>query len=302
MRPFVYRRYLDYGVFESLREMKALIEREVERRELADHVKLGPGGIREIEFIVQAFQLIRGGRLRQLQTPSLLAVLPCSTATSCCRREVVADLMAAYAFLRRLENRLQMLDDAQAHRLPKDDATRARIALAMGAADWAALLAQLNAHRAAVAKHFKAVVLSGGAGCRIGAAVKVDLGRFWDTQAEEAALARCAGARRVRANPAKRRACCSSCALQRSCAGSMSRAASACRRCCRCWWPTSPPEAPRRCPCCAACCKVVEAIGQRSVYFALLQESGAARRRLVELCGARRFPRGPDRHASAAAR
>ena len=70
--PFVYRRYLDYGVFESLREMKALIEREVERRELADHVKLGPGGIREIEFIVQALQLTRGGRDRRLQTPSLL--------------------------------------------------------------------------------------------------------------------------------------------------------------------------------------------------------------------------------------
>ena len=70
--PFVYRRYLDYGVFESLREMKALIEREVERRELAGHIKLGPGGIREIEFIVQAFQLIRGGRERRLQTTSLL--------------------------------------------------------------------------------------------------------------------------------------------------------------------------------------------------------------------------------------
>ena len=75
MRPFVYRRYLDYGVFESLREMKALIEREVERRELADHVKLGPGGIREIEFIVQALQLMRGGQDRRLQTPSLLAAL-----------------------------------------------------------------------------------------------------------------------------------------------------------------------------------------------------------------------------------
>ena len=72
VRPFVYRRYLDYGVFESLREMKALIEREIERRELADHVKLGPGGIREIEFIVQALQLTRGGRDRRLQTPSLL--------------------------------------------------------------------------------------------------------------------------------------------------------------------------------------------------------------------------------------
>ena len=75
IRPFVYRRYLDFGVFESLREMKALIAREVERRELADHVKLGPGGIREIEFIVQSFQLIRGGRDRRLQTPSLLRAL-----------------------------------------------------------------------------------------------------------------------------------------------------------------------------------------------------------------------------------
>ncbi|HEX6637299.1 MAG TPA: hypothetical protein VF033_06560, partial [Steroidobacteraceae bacterium] len=76
VRPFVYRRYLDFGVFESLREMKALIEKEVARRELAEHVKLGPGGIREIEFIVQSFQLIRGGQDRRIQTPSLLAVLP----------------------------------------------------------------------------------------------------------------------------------------------------------------------------------------------------------------------------------
>ena len=76
MRPFVYRRYLDFGVFEALREMKALIEKEVARRDLAEHVKLGPGGIREIEFIVQAFQLIRGGQDRRMQTQSLLAVLP----------------------------------------------------------------------------------------------------------------------------------------------------------------------------------------------------------------------------------
>src|SRR5262249_44210748 len=75
IRPFVYRRYLDYGVFESLREMKSLIEREVTRRQLADHIKLGPGGIREIEFVVQALQLTRGGRDRLLQTPSLLAAL-----------------------------------------------------------------------------------------------------------------------------------------------------------------------------------------------------------------------------------
>ena len=76
MRPFVFRRYLDFGVFESLREMKAMIAREVERRELQDNIKLGPGGIREIEFIVQAQQLIRGGTEPRLQQPSLLAVLP----------------------------------------------------------------------------------------------------------------------------------------------------------------------------------------------------------------------------------
>src|SRR4029077_17124521 len=101
VRPFVYRRYLDYGVFESLREMKALIEREVERRELADHVKLGPGGIREIEFIVQAFQLIRGGRDKRLRTQSLLAALAVLDGARMLPAVVAAELRAAYVFLRR---------------------------------------------------------------------------------------------------------------------------------------------------------------------------------------------------------
>ena len=97
VRPFVYRRYLDFGVFESLREMKALIEREVERRELAEHVKLGPGGIREIEFIVQALQLIRGGRDRRLQTPSLLRALPLLGETRFLPLPAVEELRGAYA-------------------------------------------------------------------------------------------------------------------------------------------------------------------------------------------------------------
>ena len=112
VRPFVYRRYLDYGVFESLREMKALIEREVQRRELADHVKLGPGGIREIEFIVQALQLIRGGRDRRLQTPRCSRRCARLGATRLLPAEAVTELHEAYVFLRRLENRLQMLGDA----------------------------------------------------------------------------------------------------------------------------------------------------------------------------------------------
>jgi glutamate-ammonia-ligase adenylyltransferase len=103
VRPFVYRRYLDYGVFESLREMKVLIEREVERRELADHVKLGPGGIREIEFIVQAFQIIRGGQDRRLQTPSLLAALALLGTWKRLPPGMADELRAAYVFLRRVE-------------------------------------------------------------------------------------------------------------------------------------------------------------------------------------------------------
>ena len=187
VRPFVYRRYLDYGVFESLREMKALIGREIERRELADHVKLGPGGIREIEFIVQALQLTRGGRDRRLQTPSLFAALARLGESRLLPEDAVRELTAAYVFLRRLENRLQMLADAQVHTLPSQPLARERIALAMGAADWSALLLELEAHRSSVSRHFRLVVFS--AEQPDSGAVRIDLGRFWDSQEETAVLA-----------------------------------------------------------------------------------------------------------------
>ena len=157
VRPFVYRRYLDYGVFQSLREMKALIEREVERRELADDIKLGPGGIREIEFIVQAFQLIRGGQDGRLRTPSLLSALPLLEGGKLLPARTVRELGAAYAFLRRLENCLQMLADEQRHRLPADAPTRTRIAIAMRAASWEVLMRELEAHRRCVSDHFRLV-------------------------------------------------------------------------------------------------------------------------------------------------
>ena len=121
LRPFVYRRYLDYSVFESLREMKAMIAREVERRELQDNIKLGPGGIREIEFIVQAFQLIRGGSDRRLQSRELRSVLPLLVGQRFLRREAVAELDAAYRYLRVVENRLQQWNDEQTHQLPEDE-------------------------------------------------------------------------------------------------------------------------------------------------------------------------------------
>jgi glutamate-ammonia-ligase adenylyltransferase len=158
VRPFVFRRYLDFGVFESLREMKQLIEKQVVRRELADHVKLGPGGIREIEFIVQAFQLIRGGQDRRLQNARILEVLPLLAGGRLLSETVVAELQTAYRYLRTLENRLQMLRDEQTHQLPTDPALRVRLARAMGNADWAELLRDLDVQRLRVQRHFNALV------------------------------------------------------------------------------------------------------------------------------------------------
>jgi glutamate-ammonia-ligase adenylyltransferase len=164
VRPFVYRRYLDFGVYESLREMKAMIAREVERRELQDNVKLGPGGIREIEFIVQSQQLIRGGTEPALQTPSLLAALPRLAGAKLLAPATVTELAASYAFLRRVENRLQMANDAQEHDLPADAAGRERLAIAMGFGSWLPFAAALDAHRGRVTAHFDAVVLGRGGG------------------------------------------------------------------------------------------------------------------------------------------
>jgi [glutamine synthetase] adenylyltransferase / [glutamine synthetase]-adenylyl-L-tyrosine phosphorylase len=166
LRPFVYRRYLDYSVFESLREMKGMIAREVERRELQDDVKLGPGGIREIEFIVQAFQLIRGGSDRRLQSRELRSVLPLLVGQRFLRREAVTELEAAYRYLRIVENRLQQWNDEQTHQLPEDEIGRARLALAMGASDWNAMHVELAAHRQRVAQHFAQTVFGPGAAAR----------------------------------------------------------------------------------------------------------------------------------------
>jgi len=165
VRPFVYRRYLDFGVFESLRGMKDMIAREVARRELQDDIKLGPGGIREIEFIAQAHQLIRGGSEPALQTPSLLEVLPRLQGAKLLPAEAVAGLLDAYEFLRRTENRLQMVADQQTHALPADERERQRLAGAMNCADWGEFACLLDAKRRSVTNCFSDV-LFGPAGRR----------------------------------------------------------------------------------------------------------------------------------------
>ncbi|MER2553448.1 MAG: bifunctional [glutamate--ammonia ligase]-adenylyl-L-tyrosine phosphorylase/[glutamate--ammonia-ligase] adenylyltransferase [Thauera sp.] len=156
-RPFVFRKYLDFGAINAMRDLHAQIRREVARRDRVNNVKLGPGGIREIEFIAQVFQLIRGGRDTALQLRPTLKVLALLPERGILAAEAVAELSAAYVFLRRLEHRLQYLDDAQTHDLPASAADQTLVAEAMGFASYDALLAGLDAHRAVVSRHFDSV-------------------------------------------------------------------------------------------------------------------------------------------------
>ena len=160
-RPFVYRRYLDFGAFASMRDLHAQIRREVARRSLVDNIKLGPGGIREIEFIAQVFQLIRGGKEAGLQLHSTRTTLEAIAARHLLPPETVAQLQEAYALLRNLEHRLQYLDDAQTQALPENDADRELIAQAMGASDWAAFKATLDTQRTLVDTQFGKIFSTG---------------------------------------------------------------------------------------------------------------------------------------------
>jgi glutamate-ammonia-ligase adenylyltransferase len=155
--PFVFRKYLDFGAINAMRDLHAQIRREVARKEMATHVKLGPGGIREIEFIAQVFQLIRGGRDATLRSRPTLKVFGLLVERRLLPAESRAELAAAYDFLRRVEHRLQYFEDAQTHLLPVADADCAMLARSMGFADYPAFTAELDAHRAHVSRHFSEV-------------------------------------------------------------------------------------------------------------------------------------------------
>jgi [glutamine synthetase] adenylyltransferase / [glutamine synthetase]-adenylyl-L-tyrosine phosphorylase len=282
VRPFVYRRYLDYGVFESLREMKAMIEREVERRDLAENVKLGPGGIREIEFLAQSLQLIRGGREPWLRTASLLKVLPLLDRSRLLPPGAADELRAAYDFLRLIENRLQERADQQTHVLPVTQAARDSLAQAMSLAGWDTLRTTLDAHRDRVSRHFHSVVF--GATARDAAhGIAVDL-ESPEQGADARALAESLTKLGWSGDPAP--------AAQRLAQlredGFVRRLDAAGRRRLQALLPqllTLIARVPEPAASLERVLKIIEAIGKRSAYYSLLNERADARARLVEICG-----------------
>ena len=157
LRPFVFRKYLDYGAFASMRDLKVQIQRDVNKRDMHDNIKLGRGGIREIEFIAQVFQLIRGGQDESLQIRPTLSVLALLREKNLLFAGTVEELSAAYVFLRDLEHRLQYAEDQQTQTLPTNDEGKARLALAMNCESWDALHAKIEAHRQIVDTHFSEV-------------------------------------------------------------------------------------------------------------------------------------------------
>jgi glutamate-ammonia-ligase adenylyltransferase len=279
VRPFVYRRYLDFGVFESLRNMKALIVREVSRRDLEHHLKLGKGGIREIEFIVQSMQLVRGGSDRRLQNAALLEVLPLLAGSKLISGDDIAKLTEAYLILRKAENALQMMRDEQTHTLPEGSLDRARLAMIMGFKDWDETNAMLDATLEKVAEQFEALLF----GTPDAKHRHDDIGAVWldadDTKIEEelansgfppaeiAAVAAILEAFRQAANYRRldeaghRRL---QVILARLLKSAVAHAA--------------PAIVVQR------VLRVLEAIGSRASYLALLKEQPAALDRLIEIC------------------
>ena len=157
LRPFVYRRYIDFGTLQSLRSLKVVMEQEVARKGMEHSVKHGPGGIREVEFTGQAFQMVRGGRTPALRYRRLLTVLARLGELDLLPAHAVESLSSAYRFLRAVEHRLQQVDDRQVHMLPLDEPGRARIAAGMGYASWEAFSERLDRHRRNVDEQFAQV-------------------------------------------------------------------------------------------------------------------------------------------------
>jgi len=154
MKPFVFRKYLDFNAYASMRDLKVQIQRDVVQRRMSDNIKLGRGGIREVEFIAQVFQLIRGGQVPDLQIKPTLAVLDCLAARSMLPAADVAELKQSYIYLRNLEHRLMYIDDQQTQDLPDSETYRGYLLQMLKQPDWASFKAELNVHRDRVQRFF----------------------------------------------------------------------------------------------------------------------------------------------------
>ena len=160
LRPFVYRRYHDYRVFDGLAQLKHQIDRQARARGKINNIKLGPGGIREIEFFVQAFQILKGGRNHSLQTPSLFKAMAVLAEQHIVDPKEITEMRAAYCFLRQLENRIQMFNDEQTHDLPSQECRQQRISRMLGYADWPALELSLRHWQEIVNRRFSRLFIS----------------------------------------------------------------------------------------------------------------------------------------------
>ncbi|TEW52752.1 bifunctional [glutamate--ammonia ligase]-adenylyl-L-tyrosine phosphorylase/[glutamate--ammonia-ligase] adenylyltransferase [Psychromonas algicola] len=158
LRPFVFRRYIDFSAIESLRKMKAMISAEVRRKGLKDNIKLGMGGIREIEFVAQAFQLIHGGRHSELQCKGLQQALSEIAKMGVLPEERVNCLLTSYHFLRSVENVLQQIGDQQTQTLPDNELDKLRLIKVMKFDDWDAFYQRLNKMMANVHREFNWVI------------------------------------------------------------------------------------------------------------------------------------------------
>ena len=156
--PFTYRQYIDFSVIEALRDMKSLIHRQVQRKGMNLDVKLGEGGIREVEFVVQAFQLIRGGRDARLRERQVCKMLPFLERENYLPPGAGSALLAAYEFLRNTEHAIQAFQDRQTQSLPSDELGKLRLAWVMGYESWGAFFEALDAHRIRVNEEFRAVI------------------------------------------------------------------------------------------------------------------------------------------------
>lgn len=186
LRPFVYRRYIDFSAIESLRRMKQLIEQENRRRNRVDNIKLGAGGIREVEFVIQTLQLIRGGRIPALQKPSIFAAFQALVQEGLLEQDVATGLEHDYLLLRKVEHHLQGIDDQQTQTLPSDTLSRQRLAFALGAADWSVLQHKIVSAMQRIHQQFRLVIAAEEQNDQ----KELSLGRLlWDSEQQAAELA-----------------------------------------------------------------------------------------------------------------